>query len=160
MSIDLNYFLQRDEYYKALEFFRRQRATAPADIVVGGLLGLLGAALWLVTGKGALFVVFLVVGLAVAIMSAPLRRVLFNQKWAREPLFSTEHKVAVGEQGVFFKMGKYESQLPWTYYESFLESAEGFLLVYGDSFNYLPKRVFAGDTAIQQCRELMAKKLK
>lgn len=160
MSIELNYFLQRDEYYTALEFFRNQRPNASADKLVGGLLILLGAALWLVTGKGSLFVIFLVVGVAVAILSAPLRRVIFNQKWASAPLFSAEHFVAADEQGVYFRMGKIESNLPWTYYESFLESADGFLLIYGDSFNYLPKRVFAGEPALQQFRELIAKKLK
>lgn len=160
MNIDLNFFLQRDEYYQALEYFRRQRATASADKVVGALLMLLGATLWLVTGNAALFVIFLAVGVAVALTSAPLRRVIFQQKWAREPLFSTEHTVSASEQGVFFRMGKIESNLPWTFYESFLENAEGFLLVYGDSFNFLPKRVFAGDSAIQEFRELVAKKLK
>ncbi len=160
MSIELNYFLQRDEYYTALEFFRHQRPTASADKLVGGLLILLGAALWLVTGNAAIFIIFLAVGLAVAILSAPLRRMLFNQKWASEPLFSAEHTVAADEQGVFFRMGKIESNLPWTYYEGFLESAEGFLLIYGEAFNFLPKRVFAGETALQQFRELMAKKLK
>ena len=160
MSTELNFFLQRDEYYAALEFFRRQRSNASADKVVGALLALLGAALWLVTGNAALFAVFLAVGVAVAVLSAPLRRVLFRQKWAREPLFSTEHTVAADEQGIFFRMGQIESNLPWNYYESFLENAEGFLLVYGDSFNFLPKRVFAGETARQQFRELMAKKLK
>lgn len=160
MSIDLNFFLQCDEYYQALEFFRRQRATASKDKLVGGLLILLGAALWLVTVSGALFAIFLVVGVAVALTSAPLRRLIFRQKWVREPLFSTEHKISANEQGVFFQMGQIESNLPWTYYESFLESTDGFLLVYGDSFNFLPKRVFAGDTAIQQFRGLLEKKLK
>jgi hypothetical protein len=160
MSIDLNFFLQRDEYYQALEFFRRQRATASADKLVGGLLILLGALLWLLTSSGALFAIFLAVGVAVALTSAPLRRLLFQQKWAREPLFSAEHKVSADEQGVFFQMGQVESNLPWSYYESFLESAEGFLLVYGDSFNLLPKRVFPGEPAVQQFRELLGKKLK
>lgn len=159
MSIELNYFLQRDEYYTALEFFRNQRPNASADKLVGALLILLGAALWLVTGNGALFVVFLVVGIAVAILSAPLRRVIFNKKWASEPLFSTEHFVAADEQGVYFRMGKIESNLPWNYYESFLETTDGFLLIYGDSFNYLPKRVFAEESALDQFRELIAKKL-
>jgi hypothetical protein len=160
MSIDLNFFLQRDEYYQALEFFRRQRATASADKLVGGLLILLGALLWLLTSSGALFAIFLAVVVAVALTSAPLRRLLFQQKWAREPLFSAEHKVSADEQGVFFQMGQVESNLPWSYYESFLESAEGFLLVYGDSFNLLPKRVFPGEPAVQQFRELLGKKLK
>lgn len=159
MSIELNYFLQRDEYYTALETFRNQRPNASADKLVGTLLILLGAALWLVTGKGSLFVIFLVVGVAVAILSAPMRRLMFHHKWASEPLFSAEHTVAANDQGVFFRMGRFESNLPWTYYESFLESADGFLLIYGDSFNYLPKRVFAGEPALQQFRELIAKKL-
>ena len=160
MSIDLNFFLQCDEYYQALEYFRRQRASASADKLVGLLLTLLGAALWLVTGNGALFAIFLAVGIAVALTSAPLRRLLFQQKWEREPLFSAEHKILASEQGVYFRMGQIESNLPWSYYESFLETADGFLLVYGDSFNFLPKRVFGGETAIQQFRELLAKKLK
>jgi hypothetical protein len=159
MNIDLNFFLQCDEYYQALEFFRRQRASASADKLVGGLLILLGAVLWLVTGNGALFAIFLAVGVAVALTSAPLRRLLFQQKWTREPLFSAEHTVSADEQGVYFRMGQIESNLPWTYYESYLESADGFLLVYGDSFNFLPKRVFAGEPAIQRFRELLAKKL-
>jgi hypothetical protein len=160
MSTDLNFFLQCDEYFQALEFFRRQRATASADKVVGGLLILLGVVLWLMTANGALFAIFLTVGIAVALTSAPLRRLLFQQRWAREPLFSAEHKILANEQGVFFKMGQIESNLPWTYYESFLESADGFLLIYGDSFNFLPKRVFGGESAIQQFRALLAKKLK
>lgn len=160
MTTDLNFFLQRDEYYQALEFFRRQRASASADKVVGLLLALLGATLWLVTSNVSLFIIFLAVGLAVGLTSAPLRRLIFQQKWEREPLFRTEHTVSANEQGVYFRMGQIESNLPWIYYESYLESTDGFLLIYGDSFNYLPKRVFAGETAIEQFRKLLAKKLK
>jgi hypothetical protein len=160
MSIELNFFLQWNEYYAALEFFRRQRGSIPSDKVVGGLLMLLGVMIWLATGNGLLAVAFLAGGVAVALLSAPFRRMLFKQRWLREPLYSAEYKIAFGEQGVFFQMGAVESNLPWSYYESFLEVPEGFLLIYGEAFNFFPKRGFASETAIQEFRELIRKKLK
>jgi hypothetical protein len=160
MTIELNFFLQWYEYYAALELFRRQRATVPSDKVVGGLLMLLGIVVWLTTGNGLLGVAFLAGGLAVALLSAPARRLLFKQRWLREPLYSTEYKIAVAEQGVFFQMGAVESNLPWSYYDSFLEVPDGFLLIYGEAFNFLPKRGFANEAAINEFRELIRKKLK
>jgi hypothetical protein len=160
MSIELNFFLQWNEYYAALELFRRQRGTIPSDKVVGGLLMLLGAALWLIAGSGLRGVAFLAGGLAVALLSAPFRRLLFKQRWLNEPLYSTEHKIRFDEQGVFFQMGAVESNLPWSYYQSFLEIPDGFLLVYAETFNFLPKRGFADETALSQFRELVRKKLK
>ena len=160
MSIELNFFLQWNEYYAALELFRRQRGTIPSDKVVGGLLMLLGGALWLIAGSGLLGVGFIAGGLAVALFSAPFRRLLFKQRWLNEPLYSTEHKIRFDEQGVFFQMGAVESNLPWSYYESFLEIPDGFLLIYGETFSFLPKRGFADEAAINQFRELIRKKLK
>jgi len=160
MSIELNFFLQWNEYYAALELFRRQRGTIPSDKVVGGLLMLLGVVIWLIVGNGLLGVAFLAGGLAVALLSAPFRRLLFKQRWLNEPLYSTEHKIRFDEQGVFFQMGVIESNLPWSYYQSFLEIPDGFLLIYGETFNFLPKRGFADEAAIKEFRELIRKKLK
>ena len=160
MNIELNFFLSWYEYYAALELFRRQRASVPSDKVVGGLLMLLGIVLWLATGNGLLSAAFLAGGLAVALVSAPMRRLLFKQRWLREPLYSAEHKITFAEQGVFFQMGAVESNLPWSYYESFLEIPDGFLLIYGEAFNFLPKRGFANQAAIKEFRELISKKLK
>ena len=160
MSIELNFFLQWSEYYAALELFRRQRGTIPSDKVVGGLLMLLGVVIWLIAGNGLLGVAFLAGGLAVALLSAPFRRLLFKQRWLNEPLYSTEHKIRFDEQGVFFQMGAVESNLPWSYYQSFLEIPDGFLLIYGETFNFLPKRGFADEAALKEFRELIKKKLK
>ena len=159
-SIDLNFFLQRDEYYAAMEFFRQRRTGMSPDKAVGGILILLGAASWIVAGNLALSVALFVTGVAVALLSHPLRARAFRTRWEREPLFRAEQTLSFDEQSVGFRMGQFESNLPWTYYESWLENNEGFLLVYGDTFNYFPNRAFSDEATLKRFREMIAKKIK
>ena len=159
-SINLNFNLQRDEYYAAMEFHRQQRTGLSTDKKVGGILILLGAASWIVLGNIALSVALFVTGIAVALLSHPLRALAFRHHWEREPLFRTEQTISFDDQSIYFRMGHVESNLPWTYYESWLESAEGFLLVYGETFNFFPKRAFADESSIKRFREMIAKKIK
>ena len=158
-SIDLNFYLQSDEYYAAMEFFRQRRTGMSPDKAVGGILILLGAASWIVLGNLALSIALFITGVAVALLSHPLRARAFRTRWEREPLFQAEQTISFDEQGVYFKMGQIESNLPWTYYENWLESADGFLLVYGDTFNYFPKRTFTEVSAIEAFRQLIKTKI-
>jgi hypothetical protein len=159
MSIELNFFLRWDEYYTALEFFRARRSNAATDKKVGGLLILLGILLWPTTNNGLLVFAFIIGGMAVAVLSAPVRRWLFKQRWEREPLYGEEFKITLDEQGVIFQLGAVKSNLPWSYYESFLESPDGFLLIYGETFNLFPKRSFANAGRLADFRALLEKKL-
>jgi hypothetical protein len=158
-SIDLNFFLQREEYYSAMEFLRQQRTGLSTDKKVGGILILLGAASWIVLGNIALSIALFLTGIAVALLSHPLRARAFRHRWEREPLFCSEQTISFDEQSIAFRMGHVESNLPWTYYESWHESADGFLLVYGETFNYLPKRAFRDEAALKQLREMFSKKI-
>ena len=158
-SINLNFFLQREEYYAAMEFHRQQRTGFSTDKKVGGILILLGAASWIVLGNVALSIALFVTGIAVALLSHPLRARTFRNRWEREPLFRTEQMIAFDEQSISFRMGHVESNLPWTYYENWLESCDGFLLMYGDVFNYLPKRAFPDEATLKRLREMLGKKI-
>ena len=110
-------------------------------------------------GNLALSIALFITGVAVALLSHPLRARAFRTRWEREPLFQAEQTISFDEQGVYFKMGQIESNLPWTYYENWLESADGFLLVYGDTFNYFPKRTFTEVSAIEAFRQLIKTKI-
>ena len=159
--MNINFFLKWEEYFAAQEFFRRSRSRLAPETIVGGVLIALGAALFFAGDKNAAIIGAATLGLAVIVAGPLLRRNASKRKWNREPLYHTEHTVAASEDGVYFLMGKIESNLVWRYYQRFLESRDGFLLVYGgDSFNYLPKRAFAGPEMIDQFRELASKKLK
>lgn len=158
-SIDLNFFLQRDEYYAAMEFYRQQRTGLSTDKKVGGILILLGAASWIVLGNLPLSVALFVTGVAVALLSHPLRARGFRTRWEREPLFRAEQTLSFDDQGIAFKIGHVESNLPWTYYENWMESPNGFLLIYGESFNFFPKRTFADTHSIESFRQLLNKKI-
>jgi hypothetical protein len=159
-SINLNFFLQRDEYYGAMEFYRQQRTGLSTDKKVGGILILLGTASWIVLGNVALSIALFVTGIAVALLSHPLRARAFRTRWEREPLFRSEQTFSFDDQSIHFRLGHVESNLPWTYYESWLESNDGFLLVYGETFNYFPKRTFVDEAAIKRFREMIAKRIK
>jgi YcxB-like protein len=159
----IRFFLNWDEYFAAQEFFRRHRAKLAPEHQVSGVLLLVGAVLfWMGDGAGWAIVAGAIAASVGVTTAAPwLRRQASRRKWFREPLYQTEHTVAAGDEGVYFLMGKIESNLVWQYYQRFLESPEGFLLVYsGDSFNYLPKRAFAGADSIAAFRALAAKNLK
>jgi hypothetical protein len=158
-TIDLNFFLQRDEYYAAMEFYRQQRPGLSTDKKVGGILILLGAASWIVLGNLPLSIALFFTGVAVALLSHPLRVLAFRQRWDREPLFRAEQTLSFDEQGIYFKMGYVCSNLPWTYYESWLESPDGFLLIYGETFNFFPKRTFTDAASIETFRQLLNKKI-
>lgn len=161
MTGTINFFLQWEEYFAAQEFFRRRQQPVAPEWSWGGLLIAAGLVLLFVEGLGVLAVSVLTIGL-IAIFSAPwIRRSASKRKWRREPLYQTEHEVGFSPEGVYFRMGRIESNLDWQYYQHLLEKPDGFLLVYGnDSFNLLPKRAFTGETQIQEFRALATKKLK
>ena len=161
MTGTINFFLQWEEYFAAQEFFRRSQQSFLPDWGKGALLILLGLVLLFVSGLDLFAGAALLIGLAIVFGAPFLRRWTSKRKWQREPLYQTEHTVAFSAEGVYFRMGRIESNLDWRYYQRLLENADGFLLVYGnDSFNLLPKRAFADEKLMQEFRSLASKKLK
>jgi len=161
MAESINFYLQWEEYFAAQEFFRRSRQRLSASLVVGVLLIILGTILYFL-GHLVFFAADVLIAGLILIFAAPLlRRWASKNKWQREPFYHSEHEVAFGDEGVYFRMGQTESNLDWKYYQDWMESPEGFLLVYGnDSFNLLPKRAFANEDQINEFRALAEKKLK
>jgi hypothetical protein len=158
--MSINFFLNWEEYFAAQEFFRRSRSRLAPEHIAGGVMIALGAALFFAGDHNIAGIVTVILGAVVIVAGPLLRRSASRHKWNREPLYHTEHTVAANDDGVYFQMGKVESNLVWRYYQCFLESQDGFLLIYGgDSFNYLPKRAFAGPETIDQFRSLASSKL-
>lgn len=161
VKLSIRFFLDWQEYFAAQEFFRRHRYNLAPEKIVGGLL-LLGSALWFLLGGLPLAAIGVFALGLIIIFAAPwVRRWNWRRRWQREPLFHTEHRVSFDEDGIHFLMGTVESQLVWHYYQRWLESNAGFLLIYGnDSFSFFPKRAFASEQMINDFRALAAKKLK
>ncbi len=161
MTGNINFFLQWEEYFAAQEFFRRSRQSFLPDWGVGALLFLLGLVLLFVSGLDIPAAAALVIGLVIIFGGPLVRRWVSQRKWQREPLYQTEHEIAFSDEGVYFRMGRIESNLDWKYYQRLLESPDGLLLIYGeDSFNLLPKRAFSSEKLINDFRALALKKLK
>ncbi|MGH9838537.1 MAG: YcxB family protein [Blastocatellia bacterium] len=156
----IHFFLNWEEYFAAQEFFRRRGSKLAPEYLLGSALLAAGMVLLFMGDRGIFAATVLILGLVVIFAAPFLRRWASRRKWFREPLYHTEHTVAASDDGVYFQMGKIESNLVWHYYQRLVESPEGFLLVYGgESFNYLPKRAFTGDEMIAQFRDLAASKL-
>lgn len=161
MSVDLNFFLNWQEYFAAQEYFRSRRYNLAPEKVIGGVLMTLSSLWFFLDGLNLSAAIGLAVGLAIVFGAPAFRRWTSRRRWNREPLFQTEHTISVSEAGVYFLMGKIESNLDWRYYKRLLESPDGFLLIYGnDSFNLLPKRSFASEELMREFRALVGKKLK
>jgi hypothetical protein len=161
MSGQIRFFLNWKEYSAAREYLRDSRAPVAPEKIVSGML----------IAAGALFYVFsdlimvafgaLALGLIITFGIPAIRRQALKRKWEREPLYRMEHMLSFSEEGLFIQMGPIESNLNWQYYRSALESPDGFLLIsYDDAFNFLPKRAFEGEIAINEFRALAQKKLK
>jgi YcxB-like protein len=160
MILNINFYLKWEEYFEAQEFFRRYRYNIAPEKVIGGVLMTLSA-LWFFLDDLSLFAIIgLVAGLIIILAAPHLRRWDSKRKWNREPLYQTQHTVSFNEEGIYFLMGRIESNLDWRYYQWMLESSDGFLLIYGnDSFNFFPKRAFAGEGTINEFRKLVTSKL-
>jgi len=162
----INFFLQWEEYFAAQELFRRSRGGLLPEWIAGGLLILLGVVLAIVGGLSIfaadiLLLCPFLIGMAIIFGSPFIRRWASKRKWQREPLYHTEHEVAFSDDGVYFRMGKIESNLNWKYYQRIMEIPEGLLLIYSnESFNLLPKRAFADEGLMRDFRLLAQKKLK
>lgn len=161
MKLSVNFFLGWPEYFAACEFFRRERYRIAPEFLVSGLLLLLGVILFASGQFQVLATVSCLIGVLIIVSARSYRRWASKRRWEREPLYHTEHTVAASEEGVYFLMGRIESNLNWLYYQRLLESPDGFLLVYGnDSFNFLPKRAFASEEMMGEFRALVSKKLR
>jgi hypothetical protein len=161
MSIDLRFFLGWREYYAAQRFFRRSRGEVPMEYPLAAAFLAVAAVLWAAAAPAGIALACLAAGAGAMLLAPWLRRLEVKRRWAREPIYQTEHVVSAGEQGLHYLMGWVESNLGWSYYQRWLETPEGFLLVYGDdSFNLLPKRAFASAEMMAEFRLLAAQNLK
>lgn len=158
----IKFYLQWEEYFAAQEFFRRSRQTIDPLRIWGAVLMLLGSFVFFLGGLGIYLGAYVfLVGVNLLIGAHWVHRWVSKRKWEGEPLYHTEHEVALSEDGVYFRMGQIESNLDWMYYQRLVESPDGLLLVYGnDSFNLLPKRAFAEETLLNKFRAIAQKKLK
>ncbi len=160
MTGSINFFLQWEEYFAAQEFFRRHRQRLSPSLIIGTLLIVFGAILFLLGDLFFFAADVLVIGIIILLAAPLVRRLVSKRKWRREPFYHAEHEVTFSEDGIYFRMGQTESNLNWMYYQRWVESPEGFLLVYGnDSFNLLPKRAFGDEKLVGDFRTLVKKKL-
>jgi hypothetical protein len=158
--MSIRFFLNWKEYFSAQEFFRRDRYNVAPENVIGGVLMTLSALWFFIDDLNMLAAIAFAIGLVI-FLGVPLsRRWSLKRKWAREPLYQSEHSVDFSEEGIHYLMGQVESDLDWQYYQRLLESPEGFLLIYSnDSFNLFPKRAFASEELINDFRALATSKL-
>lgn len=158
--MNINFYLNWEEYFAAQEFFHYSQSGLTPEYFRGGVLIVFGAVLFSMGDLTHLAAGVMILGLVVIFCAPLVRRWISRHKWDREPLYRTEYKISANEEGVHFQMGKIESSLVWQYYQRFLESPDGFLLIYGgDAFNYLPKRAFASEVMIDQFRSLVTAQL-
>jgi hypothetical protein len=161
MSGQVRFFLDWKEYFAAREFLRASRTPIAPEKIGGGLLILVGALIYFFSGLNLAAFGALALGLIISFGIPAIRRQASKRKWDREPLYRMEHTLSFGEEGIFLQIGPIESNLNWQYYQSALESPDGFLLIsYNDAFNFLPKRAFDGEIVINEFRALTQKKLK
>ena len=161
MNQPIRFFLDWQKYFGAQEFLRASRVPVAPEKIVGGLL-MVSSALWFLLGNlNPMAFIGLALGLFIIYGMPAIRLWASKRKWEREPLYHQEHTLSYSEEGVFLQMGQIESNLNWEYYRSVLESPDGFLLITrDDAFNFFPKRVFGGENAINQFRQLAQKKLR
>lgn len=161
MSGQIRFFLNWKEYSAAREYLRASRAPVAPEKIGGGLLIMAGALLYFFSDLIMAAFGALALGLIITFGIPAIRRQALKHKWEREPLYSMQHMLSFGEEGIFLQIGPIESNLNWQYYRSAIESPDGFLLIsYDDAFNFFPKRAFDGEIAINEFRALAQKKLK
>lgn len=156
----IRFHLGWEDYFSAKEFFREQHYSMPPERLLGGL-SMLAGALWFLLGKlNLLALIPLSVGLIIFFGAPFFRRLAARSKWEKEPLYHSEHIVSLSDECVHYLLGSIESNLDWKYYQRFLESPDGFLLIYGeDSFNLIPMRAFEDRKMIDEFRSLAIRKL-
>ena len=156
----IRFHLGWEDYFSAKEFFREQHYSMPPERILGGL-SMLAGALWFLLGNLSLLAVIpLSLGLIVFFGSPHFRRLAARRKWDKEEFYRAEHIVSFSDEGVHYLLGSIESNLDWKYYQRFLESPDGFLLIYGeDSFNLIPMRAFEDRKMIDAFRSLAIAKL-
>lgn len=159
-QLDVRFYLTWQEYFTAERFLLRQRQLVAPEQLFGAALVLL--ALTLLIAVGFKWFEPLMVSAGVVLMLTPLiRKGGLRRRWQREPLLREEHVIAFSKSRIHYLMGEVESDLPWSYFEHWIESAEGFLLITGeDVFNLIPKRAFANAGEAGRFRALAASKLK
>ena len=157
--IRVRFSLSWKEYYAARSFLLRKHGIG-SDKIFGSALLLLAAVMWFATGDGPYSLAALVGGLLLLGGPPLMRRLELKRKWAREPFHQTEHVITFEEDGINYAQGRVISHLDWQYYESMIESRDGFLLIYGeDIFSLIPKRAFADEQTMSEFRALATAKL-
>ena len=80
--------------------------------------------------------------------------------WGSERKFRIPQHVALSHEGIEFASGGASGVLPWSTYQYYLENRWAFFIWQGPSWFMMPKRAFASQTDMEQCRELLRTNLK
>lgn len=158
-SISLRYFVDWKEYYRAERFLLRQQHWVLPEQFSGALLLLLAIFFRYFDFPLGYSILPLIAG--ILFLCVPVFRHLgLRKRWEREPILQAEHIVSYAQDGIHYLLNGIESNLDWKYYQRWIESPQGFLLVYGqDVFNLIPKSAFDSPATINNFRQLIAGKL-
>ena len=77
-------------------------------------------------------------------------------EFQRNPKFRDEYHLTFSRENIHFKTANLDSTLKWTHYESFVESPNLFLLMYGKGiYTLVPKRCFESKEVTSAFRKLL-----
>lgn len=158
--INVRFHLSWQEYFNAERFLLRQKQLFAPEQLIGAMLLLACGAFWVAIGLKWFLPIIAIAGLIM--LSTPFfRKMGLRRRWAREPLHHQEHIISFAKSRIHYLLGDFESDLPWTYFQSWIESPDGFLLITGENvFNLIPKRAFVNEDQIKNFRTQVATKLK
>jgi hypothetical protein len=89
-----------------------------------------------------------------------LRPLQVRVAFKSQPKFRERYTLRFEEEGIHFKTATVDSTLKWSHYQTWLESDQIFLLVYGKRlYTVIPKRAFPGPAPIDEFRGLLGRKL-
>lgn len=138
-SLFLNFFVSWREYAAAERELNRVTRLSPNSLIAAVVFLIAGVVCYALSTPW--WLTTLAFTGSILNLCVPFFRALgIRMRWNREQLLRCEHRVWFSDDGLKYELGGIESELCWSYFQRWLETSQGFLLIYGgDVFSLIPK---------------------
>ena len=160
-EIQLQFRYTEEDYVRAMRFHLARRMRLRLDVTVAVALALLSSFFLARDGDSSVAWLWILSGAASAILLAIVFTAHFVvpiRKFRTQPKLHGEYTLIFRRDGIRFRTTSIDSRLEWTIYSELRSDEHSHLLIYGDGFTAIPRRVFpnsASDAAfvelVRQC---------
>jgi len=158
--INVVYTYTRDEYLRAIRRHYKSKLSVWRDLILAGVLILIGAAALYFTYEANFGWLLIVLGLILILIVVYGLVILPVLIYRADPKLKWEYSLSFYEDRIEFKTNAIDSTLQWPLYHSWVRDDEFCILYHGKrNLTVIPRRSLASDNSDERLAKLLQRKI-